>query len=214
MYFYDRQDAGKKLGSLLARIYKDTTNIVVYSLPRGGVVIGAEVARMLHASMDIIITRKIGHPYQPEFAIAAITENGNIIGNKKELAEIDTAWLQEAIAAQQKEARRRRKTYLGNKRQINVEGKTAILVDDGIATGFTMRAALIELRQKKSKEIVVAVPVAPKSVADEMKKEVSDFVALEIPDDYTFLGAIGAYYQYFPPVENDEVMRILNSFYS
>lgn len=188
-------------------------DVVVYALPRGGVVVGVEIARELHAPLDLVIARKIGHPYQPEYAIAAIAEKGHIVGVQKELKAVDQEWLQEEIERQRKEARRRREKYLQGKSEIPVDGKIAILVDDGIATGLTMRAGIMELKHRHPKEIVVAVPVVPKTTADIIKKEAQgELVALEIPSDDAFQGAVGAYYDEFFPVEDDEVISILKAY--
>lgn len=211
MYFYDRKDAGQKLGKLLAKKYAGK-NCVVYALPRGGVVTGVEIARTLHAPLDLIITRKIGHPYEPEYAIAATAENGHMVGNEQELKAVDKTWLRQTVKKEQQEAKRRRKKYLGNKKPIPVEGKIAILVDDGIATGLTIRVAVLELKHRHPKQIVIAVPIASKTIADAIKQEADEFIALDIPSDQEFLGAIGAYYQEFLPVEDDEVTTLMKKY--
>lgn len=211
MYFRNRIDAGMLLAKALKK-YKDK-EVVVYALPRGGVVVAVEIARRLHAPLDLIITRKIGHPYQPEYAIAAIAENGHIVGEQKELRVLDQEWLQEEIQRQRKEAKRRREKYLQGREEIPVKGKVAILVDDGIATGLTMRAGIMELKHRHPKRIVIAVPIVPKATADIIKKEAQgELVALEIPSDDAFQGAVGAYYDEFFPVEDDEVISTLKSY--
>ncbi len=211
MYFRNRTEAGMLLAKALKK-YKGK-DIVVYALPRGGVVVAVEIARELHAALDLIITRKIGHPYQPEYAIAAIAENGHIVGEKKDLRALDQEWLQEETERQKNEAKRRREKYLQGRVKIPVKGKIAILVDDGIATGLTMRAGIMELKHRHPKRIVVAVPVVPKSTADILKKEArGELVALEIPSDDAFQGAVGAYYDEFFPVEDEEVIATLKSY--
>lgn len=211
MYFRNRTDAGRLLAKALKK-YKDE-DVVVYALPRGGVVVAVEIARRLHAPLDLIITRKIGHPYQPEYAIAAIAENGHIVGEQKKLKALDQEWLQEEVERQRNEAKRRHEKYLQGKVKIPVKGKTAILVDDGVATGLTMRAGIVELKHRYPKRIVVAVPVVPKSTADMLKKEArGELVALEIPPDGAFQGAVGAYYDEFFPVEDEEVIATLKAY--
>jgi predicted phosphoribosyltransferase len=211
MYFENRKEAGRLLARTLKK-YKDK-DVVVYALPRGGVVVGVEVAKELHAPLDLIITRKIGHPYEPEYAIAAIAENGHIVGEQKELKSVDKKWLKEEIERQRNEAKRRRGKYLQGKAEIPVGGKIAIIVDDGVATGLTMRVGIMELKHRHPKKIVVAVPVVSKTIAALLKKEAGEeIVALDIPSDDAFLGAVGAYYGEFLPVKDDEVVSMLKTY--
>lgn len=211
MYFKNRTEAGRLLAKELGK-YRGK-DVVVYALPRGGVVVGVEIARELHAPLDLIITRKIGHPYHEEYAIAATAENGHIAGERKELRSVDEEWLKKEIERQRKEAKRRREKYLQGKAEVPVEGKTAIIVDDGIATGLTMRVGIMELKHRNPKKIVVAVPVVPKSTAVVLKKESGgELVALDIPSDDVFMGAVGAYYYEFSPVEDEEVIATLKEY--
>lgn len=207
MRFTDRQDAGRRLAEALEK-YRGS-DVVVYALPRGGVVAGSEIARALGAPLDLIITRKIGHPLQPEYAIAAIGENGSMLDTARELEAADTRWLEEEKNRQQQEIGRRHKTYLGGREAIPAEGKIAILVDDGIATGLTMRVGILELKHRHPEKIVVAVPVAPASIADLIRSEADELVALDIPADSEYLGAVGAYYDDFPQVTDREVIGFL-----
>ncbi len=181
--------------------------VVVYALPRGGVVLGAEIARRLRAPLDLIITRKIGHPFDPEYAIAAVTEKGDLVGNEKEISRLDPEWFRAEVAAERAEAERRRKRYLESRPTPSVRGKVAILVDDGLATGLTMKAAVKELRHREPREIVIAVPVAPAETVRELAGLVERMVALRAPED--FLGAIGAYYDDFPQVTDQQVADLL-----
>lgn len=208
MFFKNRQDAGRQL-SLLLKEYKNTP-VVVYALPRGGVVVAAEISRFLNAPLDLIFARKIGHPYQPEYAIAAISESGHLMGSSREpLLSFGNEWLEREKANQMKEIKRRREKYLKARKEISVQNKIAILVDDGIATGLTMQVGIKELKDRHPKKIVVAVPVAPKRTASLIKEMVDDYVGIEI-DDADFLGAVGAYYEEFKQVEDEEVIEILN----
>lgn len=209
MFFKNRKDAGKQLSQLL-KDYKDQ-DVVVFALPRGGVVVAAEIATFLHAPLDLIFAHKIGHPYQPEYAVAAVSESGHMIQSSNELLSIGEAWLENEKQRQLEEIKRKRKLYLKNKKEIPLKGKIAILVDDGIATGLTMQAAIIELKHRHPKKIVVAAPVAPKRTVDLIKAMADDFIGYEI-DDYNFLGAIGAYYNEFNQIEDEEVIEILNKF--
>lgn len=206
MYFKNRIEAGKKLAEFFDHI--NGQNAVVYALPRGGVVVGAEIARAISAPLDLIITRKIGHPMQPEYAIGAIAENGHSIFSKDEVLDIDEDYLKKEAEKQRQEAKRRRKVYLGGRQPISCRGKTAILVDDGIATGLTMKAAIKELKMHYfPQKIIVTVPVAPKDMVDEIKKMGVDVLAILTTKD--FLGSIGAYYQNFSPVEDEDVIKIM-----
>lgn len=209
MHFTDRTEAGK----LLAQVLKDYKgkDVVVYALPRGGVVTALEIARYLHSPLDLIITRKIGHPTQPEYAIAAVAENGHVVGSEKELRSVDELWLSEEIKRQREEAKRRREKYLQKRAEVSVQNKVAILVDDGVATGLTIRAGIVELRHRKPKKIIVAVPVVPQTTAEVLKKEADELVALDTPSDYEFLGSVGAYYDEFYPVEDEEVIALLKA---
>ncbi len=206
MYFKNRQEAGEKLSELLDSFRGK--NAIVYALPRGGVAVGAEVARKIRAPLDLIITRKLGHPYNPEYAIGAIAENGHTVFNKEEVLDIDPEWLREESERQTMEAQRRRELYLRGRKPLSCKGKIAIIVDDGIATGLTMKAAIKEVKMHlHPQRIIVAVPVAPPEIAQELEKEGVEFVALDI--EGAFLGSIGAYYQDFAPVTDRDVMEIM-----
>lgn len=207
MYFTNRTEAGKKLAEFFDHI--NGKNAVVYALPRGGVVVGAEIARVINAPLDLIITRKIGHPKQPEYAIGAIAENGDSVLSK-EVLNIDEQYLQKEIEKQKQEAKRRREVYLAGKPPIPCKGKTAILVDDGIATGLTIKAAIKELKlHYKPRKIIVAVPVAPWEEVEDLKKMGAEILCILTTKE--FLGSIGAYYQSFQPVEDKDVINILKN---
>lgn len=205
MYFKDRVEAGKKLARAL-RIYQKE-NPVIYALPRGGVVIGFEVARKLKAPLELIITRKIGHPSLPEYAVAAIAENGHLAANIPEVSLLNHRWFKKEAEKERQEAVRRRRIYLAGRLPISPMGRTAILVDDGIATGLTIQAAIQELKHLHPKKIVVAVPVAPPDIIDQVKKIGVETVVLEAPSD--FLGSIGAYFQSFIQISDEEVVELL-----
>lgn len=206
MHFKDRQDAGKQLAHAL-RSYKDK-DAVIFALPRGGVVIGGEIAKFLNAPLDLIIPRKIGHPDNPEYAIAAVGESGDVVQSGDSFGHIDQEWFKKEVNNQLEEIKRRRKLYLGKKLPLDLKGKIAIIVDDGLATGLTMKVAIKELRRRKPKEVVVAVPVAPADTVKEIGKLVDDVVVLYVPSG--FFGAIGSYYQDFDQVSDEEVIALLN----
>lgn len=207
MVFKSRGEAGKKLVKLLGD-YKNQ-NTVVYALPRGGVVIGAKIAKALGAPLDLIITRKIGHPNQPELAIAAVSENGNVVVNPeyKELTKTD--WFLETEKSERAEAKRRREVYLKNRQPISCTAKTAIITDDGIATGLTLKSAIEQLKTYcQPKKIIIAVPVIPEDIARQFEKE-KDISIISLERTGQFLGSVGAYYLDFSPVEDRDVMKIM-----
>ena len=203
--FWDRIDAGKQLARAL--IPYQGQPVVVYALPRGGVVLGVEIARSLGAPLDLIVVRKIGHPMQPEYAIGAVAEDGYVVMNPDEAADLDQRWLDHAIAAELKEARRRRTLFLQGRSPVAVKDKIAIIVDDGLATGLTMLAAIHEIRKRRPQEVVVAVPVAAAETARKLRFEVDNLVVLHIPEQ---LRAIGAFYQRFDQVSDDEVVALMD----
>jgi predicted phosphoribosyltransferase len=203
--FLDRTDAGQKLARALTE-YKGQP-VVVYALPRGGVVPGVEVARYLEAPLDLIVIRKIGHPLQPEYAIAAVAEDGYMVGNPDEIAALDQRWLDRATAAQLREAQRRRRVFLQGRSPVAVAGKIAIIVDDGLATGLTMLAAIREIRKRGPRKVVVAVPVAAAETAARLRDEVDDLVILYVPEG--LFGAISVFYQQFEQVSDDEVIALM-----
>lgn len=207
MRFINRREAGKILGRLLEK-YKDQ-NAIVFALPRGGVVVADEIANILHAPLDLVLAHKIGHPYHPEYAVAAVSESGHVVGSHHELHSLGKEWLEQEKERQMAEIRKKRELYLKDKKEIPLKDKIAIIVDDGIATGLTMQAGIMELKGKHPKKIVVAVPVSPKATAELLNTMVDEFVGVVVPDDYSFMGAVGAYYSDFDQVEDDEVIAIL-----
>lgn len=207
MHFKDRQEAGKRLAKALKK-YRDK-NVVVFALPRGGVILGAILAQRLESPLDLVISRKIGHPYSPEYAIAAVSENGDVIVSEEEIHHVDEAWFQQAVAEQITEAKRRRTVYLANRELINIKDKTCIIVDDGLATGLTMKAAIKDLRHRNPKQIIVAVPIAPQETVKELSHLADEVIALYVPAG--FFGSIGGYYQIFDQISDEEVIRIMKT---
>ena len=203
--FTDRRHAGRLLGEEL-RQYRGQS--MVFALPRGGVETGVEVARALDAPLGLVIARKIGHPYSPEYAVCAVTETGPLVCSEFERANLDPLWLRQAEMAERMEAARRHKVYLAGRTPVQAEGKVAIVVDDGIATGLTMQAAVAELRAQNPAKLVVAVPVAPRDAVDELLELADEVVVLTGQDGY--LGAVGAYYESFPQLSDNEVTALLD----
>jgi putative phosphoribosyl transferase len=205
MRFRDRVEAGQLLATALEP-YRGT-GTVVYALPRGGVVLGAGIARHLRAALEIIVVRKVGHPDQPEYAVAAVAEDGCRIAHGPDLASLPPAWIDQAIARERAEARRRRLLYAGDHLPSKRDGRTAILVDDGLATGLTMECAIGEVRHHRPATLVVAAPVAPEDTVRRLSHQVDAVVVLEVPR--RFIGAVGAYYDDFSQLGDDDVIALL-----
>ena len=205
MMFKNREEAAIKLAENL----KDTKgqDIVLYAMPRGGVPLGKVISSKINAPLSIIITRKIGHPNNPEYAIGAVSLSGDPILNKNETENIDKDWLKEEIEKEVDEARRRKEKYLGDEDIIDPNGKVAVIVDDGIATGMSIELAVKELKKKNPKKIVIAVPVVPSYEAEKLRKIVDDIIAIKI--DHNYLGAVGAYYEDFSQTSDAEVVDIM-----
>ena len=206
--FKDREEAGKALAEALAT--KALPDPVVLALPRGGVPVAAEVARALKAPLDLVMVRKIGVPYQPELAAAAIIdgEDPQIVINEEvcALADVSRSEIDAMAKEELQEIDRRTKLYLKDRPRAAVAGRSAIVVDDGIATGTTIRAVIKALRLKGPKSIVIAVPVAPLNAVEDLRNEADDIVCLETPEPFF---AIGLYYRDFHQISDEEVIRLL-----
>lgn len=203
--FQNRTDAGEQLAKALKQ-YANQSAVTVVALPRGGVVVGRVVADALQAPLDIVVPRKIGHPMNPEYAIGAVAETGETVWNETEHADLSPEYEKKVLHDEQAEAQRRRGVYRAGLPQRNFKNKTIILVDDGLATGLTMRAAIKTVKAERAKKIVVAIPVASAEAADLIAAEVDDMVVLSIP---AFFGAVGQFYQEFAQVEDGEVMKLM-----
>lgn len=205
--FKNRAEAGRLLAKELEA--HRGTDAVVLALPRGGVVVGEQIARALELPLDIIAVRKVGHPLHPEYAIGAVDESRGILMNEREAASVDQVWLESEIEREQAEALRRASVYRGERKPLDLEGKVAIIADDGIATGLTMKLAVGSAQKRGAKKIVVAVPVASSEAVAELKREGAEVVLLEPPEE--FLGAVGAHYIEFDQVEDAEVIRLMQA---
>jgi predicted phosphoribosyltransferase len=204
--FKSREDAAKKLARELLKYWNK--NSVVLAIPRGGVVIGYEVAKILNAHLDLIIPRKIGAPNNPELAIGAVTEDGNALLNQQLIDElgISKEFIESEKKRQIQEIKRRIIVYRGDTAASKLEGKTVILVDDGIATGSTMKAAINSIQKKKPLSIVVASPVGPPDTVEELKKEVDELICLIVYEPFF---ALGQFYDNFNQVTDEEVIALL-----
>ncbi len=204
MIFADRIEAGELLAKKLLKYHDADT--VVYGLPRGGVATAAVVARVLEVPLDAIVTRKIGHPGNEEYAIAAVNEYGDEVFNEVSIPPSLAEWFSRAKDDALGEIARR-KILFGSKDGPDVRGKIAIIIDDGIATGLTMLAAIRAIKRRGPKRIVVASPVAPPEVREMLERECDEVIILDGSPD--FLGAVGAYYDSFPQLTDGKVIALL-----
>jgi putative phosphoribosyl transferase len=206
--FADRTAAGRGLAEALRRFADERP--VVLALPRGGVPVAYEVAKALRAPLDLVLVRKIGAPFQPELAIGAVVdgERPELVINRDLVADCDIpeSYLEEERDRQLAEIERRRQLYLAGRPRAPVADRTAIVIDDGIATGATMEAALRATRNGRPRRLVLAVPVAPPDTIERLRGEVDEVVCLMMP---AFLGAIGSFYRDFRQLDDDEVVRLL-----
>lgn len=208
MSFADRAEAGRRLAALLLS-YKEQRPTIL-ALPRGGVPVAAEIAAALAAPLDLILVRKIGVPFQPELAMGAVVDGEAPMVVRNEdviaMAGIDERGFQAIRDRELVEIGRRRAKYLGDRVRAEIAGRTAIVVDDGIATGATTRAALRATRMRGPARLVLAVPVAPAESLQELRDEADQIHCLETPE---FFGAIGSYYEDFRQVSDEEVIALL-----
>jgi len=206
MLFKDRVDAGRQLADKLSgQIGKDG---LVLAIPRGGVVVGAEVARKFGLGLDLIIPRKIGAPQNPEVAIGAVTQDGTTIFDRRliGLLGVSEPEIEDKISCEISEINRRMSLYRGSENHEDYAGRQLVVVDDGVATGYTMLAALRSARNFHPRELILAIPVSPPDTLEMLKKEVDRTVCLYSPEDFY---AVGQFYQRFDQTEDDEVIRIL-----
>ena len=207
MLFRDRAAAGRALAERLAR-YRGAPKLRVLGLPRGGIPVAYEVAVALDAPLDVFVVRKLGVPGQEELAMGAIASGGIRVVNQDVVGHfgIDAAAMERVAAVEQAELERREAAYRGGRPPADVAGATVILVDDGLATGSTMRAAVAAVRQQGPAKVVVAVPVAAPSTRDAFAREVDDIVTVATPDPFL---AVGRFYEDFEQTEDEEVHDLL-----
>ncbi len=205
--FKDRRDGGEQLASKLED-YKDREGVLVLALPRGGVVTGYEVASHLNCPLDVIIIRKLGFPGQPELAIGAISETGTVVLNESIILayRVSEDYIQEEISRQKAVIEKRGNLYRKGQGIPDLKGKTIILLDDGAATGATMKAAISTLNVEGIERLIVALPVAPPETAEELRQLADELICLETP---VYFMAVGSYYQDFTQVIDEDVIEIL-----
>jgi putative phosphoribosyl transferase len=206
--FTDRREAGRRLAERLLRL-KDKDPVVL-ALPRGGVPVGFEIARALTAPLDLALVRKLGAPQQEELAVGAVAEGEppELVLDTRRIRQLHIGpdYLDAAQKAALREIERRRRLYCGDRRPVDIAGRTAIVIDDGIATGATMRAALRSVRRRRPARLVLAVPVAAGDTLKRLRAEADDIVCLETPAEFY---AVGQFYDAFPQLPDGEVTALL-----
>jgi len=203
-YFIDREDAALQLAKKLQK-YKDESGVVL-AVPRGGVPVGYVIAKQLHFDLDLLMSKKLGHPYNEEFAIGAVGLEDEII---EETQGISPEYIDEEVINIHTQLQERYRKFMGDKQPVDITGKVVILVDDGVATGRTILATLQMLRRRNPKKLVVAVPVSSVDAAERISKEVDEFVCLETP--VPFFG-VGRFYKDFSQTTDEEVISLLKEF--
>ena len=208
--FADRRDAGRRLA--LALEFLRGQDPLVLALPRGGVPVGFEVARALGAELDILLVRKIGAPGHEEYGLGAVVDGSNpqVIFNDDVMRDVAPSadYVEEEIRRQLKEIERRRSAYLGNRPPSSSTDRNVVLVDDGIATGGTIRAALRALRSLRPRRLIVAIPVAPPDVLVSLRREADDVICLQSPPNFR---AVGLHYDDFSQIGDEEVVSLLGA---
>lgn len=202
--FENRIKAGELLGAKLSS-YKESDSLLA-AIPRGGVVVGKAISDMLNIPLTFVLTRKIGAPGQSELAIGAAASGGIVVRDEKLISDLSVSerYIKNEIKKERKVMAQRQKKY--GKCTTNLKGKPVILVDDGIATGATVKAAIAYLRKQKVNKVILAVPVAPKDAVEELKSLVDKIIVLDTPDDFS---SVGQFYRYFPQVTDEEVVKLL-----
>lgn len=206
MRFADRRDAGRRLAVAVAGI--EPSDPVVLALPRGGVPVGFEVARELGAPLDVLVVRKIGAPFQPELGLGALAESGEPLLDERSLRRLGLSPddLAPTVAAERAELARRLERYRRGREPLAVEGRTVVVVDDGLATGGTAHAAVLAVRARGPAAVVLAVPVAAPETLDRLRPEVDELVCLQAP---TRFAAVGQWYEVFDQTSDEEVEALL-----
>lgn len=207
MIFKDRKDAAQKLIPKLQK-YKNNPKAIVLALPRGGIILAYEIAKELKLPLDLIISQKIGAPFLEEFAIGAITEDGESFFDENIISSYDISkeYIEQETKKKIKEANRRENLYRKNLPPLNLQDKIAILVDDGVATGATMLVTIKSVKAKKAKKIVVAIPVIAPNSLQKIEKEVDQVIYLDAPQSF---GAVGEFYEYFDQINDNTVIELL-----
>lgn len=205
--FQNRTDAGIQLAEKLTK-YRQQANAIVLAIPRGGVPVGYVVARSLQLPMDIVLTKKIGHPMNKEYAIGAASLTDYFIVPHDDVSD---DYVQQALLQVRARLREMQEKFIGSRLPADIAGKTVILIDDGVATGRTLQVTVRLIRKSKPARIVIAVPVASDSAAELLQKEADEFISLLIPD---YFSGIGGFYYDFTQVSDEEVQSLLEKSYT
>jgi predicted phosphoribosyltransferase len=205
--YRDRHDAGEKLADALEDL-RGTPNLLVLALPRGGVPVAEAVARRLGAPLDAFVVRKIGYPGHEEFAMGAVASGGIVLVNPAVAGQLSEETFRGALERAVRELNERERSYRGVRPPAQIEGRTIVLVDDGLATGATMRAAVEAIRRRRPERIIVAVPIASPEACEALAREVDRVVCAATPEPFH---AVGLWYEDFSPTTDDEVRHILAS---
>ncbi len=207
MFFEDRKDAGERMVAMLEE-YRQAADTLVLGLPRGGVAVAFEVAARLKLPMDVWVTRKIGAPFNPELAIGSVDSDGNLLLDEDtaRLYEVSDRYIREEVEAQKEEIKRRYKEYRGVESAPDVSGKTVLVVDDGVATGYTMMAALQSVRAGGAATVVCVIPVAPPQVMRKLDQLSDRVVCFSTP---SYFGAVGEFYRNFDQVSDKGVIEYI-----
>ena len=203
--FRDRRQAGRALAKLLDH-HRGAENLLVLALPRGGVAVGFEVAQALQAPLDVLVVRKLGFPGREEFAMGAIASGGVRVMNPMAGSGVSPRAVAEVVAREQAELIRREQLYRAGRPPLSMRGRTVIVVDDGLATGSTMRAAVLAVRQQQAARLVVAVPVGAEDTCRQLRSEADEVVCAAMPTPFR---AVGLWYRQFPQASDDEVRDLL-----
>lgn len=207
--FKDRMDAGLQLAKKLS-LYKDKENIVILAIPRGGLPLGAIVAKSLNAQLDVALSKKIGHSFNKEFAIGAVSLDNIILDDN---TKISIGYIEKESKRLREKLKKRQNQYFKNRSPLSLKDKIAIIIDDGIATGNTIRVTAQLVYEQKPEKIVVAIPVAPKSTVQKLRATsyIDEVVCLEIPFNFQ---AVGQFYMNFDQVSDEEAIKILDDFHA
>jgi len=209
LVFRDRHEAGRRLGEWFAR-ERPRGELIVLGLPRGGVPVAYELAAALDAPLDVLLVRKLGAPFNPEYAVGAIAAGGAVVYNEHAVAELglDERDLAPIVEREHAELTRRERAYRGDRPPLALAGTTAMLVDDGIATGSTMRAAVDAVRAMGAHRVIVATPTASREAVAQLERSADIVAALSVPEPYV---AVGKWYEDFPQLDDEEVVELLTA---
>jgi predicted phosphoribosyltransferase len=211
LIFEDRKQAAIMLAEKLQRLKEAWgTSLIVLAIPRGGVVTGEVIARSLGAGLDLVVAKKVGDPLNPEYAIGAVMHDGSFVPNQDVTSPsyVSQQYIEDSVSALKKEIDRRLIKFRGSK-TYDLAGKAVVLVDDGVATGATIFAAIKWLKRQKLKTLIVAIPVGPRDTIEKLRRIVDEVIVLHAP---SIFGAVGAFYQDFSEVTDDQVIEIMREY--